>query len=63
MVFLDEPTTGLDPKSRRIIWQFLLDKIKSNKCAYVLTTHSMEEADVCVIVYVILYYIIIYNII
>eukprot|EP01112_Ceratiomyxa_fruticulosa_P002105 TRINITY_DN1223_c0_g1_i2.p1 TRINITY_DN1223_c0_g1~~TRINITY_DN1223_c0_g1_i2.p1 ORF type:complete len:847 (-),score=170.51 TRINITY_DN1223_c0_g1_i2:138-2678(-) len=43
-VVLDEPTTGVDPFSRRIVW----DVIRSykNKCAIILTTHSMEEADI-----------------
>jgi len=44
VVFLDEPTTGLDPDSRRALWDVLLE-IKKNKCI-ILTTHSMEEADI-----------------
>ena len=44
IVFLDEPSTGLDPKSRRAIWQ-LLEAIKESGCAIVLTTHYMEEAE------------------
>ena len=43
VVFLDEPTTGLDPETRREIWG-LIESKKSNRCI-VLTTHSMEEAD------------------
>ncbi len=43
VVFLDEPTTGLDPSSRRLLWQVLL-KAKTDR-ALVLTTHSMEEAE------------------
>jgi len=44
VIFLDEPTTGLDPESRRQLWDVLL-KVKEGKCI-ILTTHSMEEADV-----------------
>jgi len=42
--FLDEPTTGLDPLSRRQTWKAIED-LKHNRVV-VLTTHSMEEADV-----------------
>eukprot|EP01113_Clastostelium_recurvatum_P037192 TRINITY_DN5407_c1_g1_i1.p1 TRINITY_DN5407_c1_g1~~TRINITY_DN5407_c1_g1_i1.p1 ORF type:complete len:917 (-),score=122.67 TRINITY_DN5407_c1_g1_i1:648-3347(-) len=44
IVFLDEPTTGLDPETRRHIWDIILGARGSN--CIVLTTHSMEEADV-----------------
>ena len=44
IVFLDEPTTGLDPENRRQLWQ-ILSEARGDK-AMVLTTHSMEEADV-----------------
>ncbi|KAJ3187378.1 hypothetical protein HDU85_006666 [Gaertneriomyces sp. JEL0708] len=44
VVFLDEPTTGLDPEVRRLIWN-IIDKAKYGK-TIVLTTHSMEEAEV-----------------
>merc|ERR1711988_1984631 len=43
VVFLDEPTTGLDPETKRNIWA-LLDKVKQGRCI-ILTTHSMDEAD------------------
>ncbi len=43
IVILDEPTTGLDPLSRRCIWE-LLQETKKNS-TIILTTHSMEEAD------------------
>lgn len=43
VVFLDEPTTGLDPETRRHVWQ-LIDRVKSGK-VIILTTHSMDEAD------------------
>lgn len=43
VVFMDEPTTGMDPVSRRHVWGFI-EKMKIGR-AIVLTTHSMEEAD------------------
>eukprot|EP00009_Paramoeba_aestuarina_P014068 CAMPEP_0201542812 /NCGR_PEP_ID=MMETSP0161_2-20130828/72234_1 /ASSEMBLY_ACC=CAM_ASM_000251 /TAXON_ID=180227 /ORGANISM="Neoparamoeba aestuarina, Strain SoJaBio B1-5/56/2" /LENGTH=393 /DNA_ID=CAMNT_0047950493 /DNA_START=528 /DNA_END=1709 /DNA_ORIENTATION=+ len=45
VIFLDEPTTGLDPVTRRDLWDTLLTMKKQNRCL-ILTTHSMEEADV-----------------
>jgi len=44
VVFLDEPTTGLDPVTRRQLWDTLKAASK-NRCV-VITTHSMEEAEV-----------------
>ena len=46
IIFLDEPTTGLDPDTRRQLWNILQDVKKGGDRAMVLTTHSMEEADV-----------------
>lgn len=43
IIFLDEPTTGLDPQSRRNFWQLIRD-IKQQQKTIVLTTHYMEEA-------------------
>ncbi|ORX76763.1 P-loop containing nucleoside triphosphate hydrolase protein, partial [Anaeromyces robustus] len=43
-IFLDEPTTGLDPYSRKSIWD-LLSKKKKDKIMFI-TTHYMDEADV-----------------
>ena len=44
IVFMDEPTTGMDPVSRRQVWN-LIQELKSKRYV-ILTTHSMEEADV-----------------
>ncbi|KAJ3261112.1 hypothetical protein HK103_006421 [Boothiomyces macroporosus] len=45
VVFLDEPTTGLDPDVRRSVWDTIA--IARGNRAILLTTHSMEEAEVC----------------
>ena len=44
IVYMDEPSTGLDPASRHRLWS-VIQQAKGNK-SIVLTTHSMEEADV-----------------
>ena len=44
-MFLDEPTTGLDPQARRRMWD-LIDNLRSEGMAIMLTTHYMEEAEV-----------------
>jgi len=44
IVFMDEPTTGMDPVSRRQVWD-LIQRLKSKRHV-ILTTHAMEEADV-----------------
>jgi len=43
IVYLDEPTTGLDPDNRRKIWE-ILKNCKGNR-AIIITTHAMEEAE------------------
>ena len=44
IVFLDEPTTGLDPQARRNFWD-LISRIRSGGTTIILTTHYMEEAQ------------------
>lgn len=44
IIFLDEPTTGLDPQARRNVWD-LVEKIRAKGHTIVLTTHYMEEAE------------------
>ena len=44
IVFLDEPSSGLDPSSRRIIWDILKD-IRNESRTIILTTHHLEEAE------------------
>ena len=43
ILFLDEPTTGLDPKSRRIVWDYITYLRREKKMTIFLTTHYMEE--------------------
>jgi ABC-2 type transport system ATP-binding protein len=45
LLFLDEPTTGLDPQSRRQLWE-LIEEFKSSGRTTVLTTHYMDEAEI-----------------
>jgi ABC-2 type transport system ATP-binding protein len=44
LLFLDEPTTGLDPQARRNFWE-LIQSIKARRKTIILTTHYMEEAE------------------
>jgi ABC-2 type transport system ATP-binding protein len=44
LVFLDEPTTGLDPQARRNFWR-LVDSVKQRGTTVILTTHYMDEAE------------------
>ena len=44
LLILDEPTTGLDPQTRRLLWSVLSDLRKNEKMTVFLTTHYMEEA-------------------
>nr|XP_050848484.1 cholesterol transporter ABCA5-like [Vespula vulgaris]XP_050848485.1 cholesterol transporter ABCA5-like [Vespula vulgaris]XP_050848486.1 cholesterol transporter ABCA5-like [Vespula vulgaris] len=44
VVLMDEPSTGMDPRSKRFLWDTILASFQGNRGA-ILTTHSMEEAD------------------
>jgi ABC-2 type transport system ATP-binding protein len=44
VIFLDEPTTGLDPRSRRTVWRIVRDLVSRGVTIF-LTTHYLEEAD------------------
>ncbi len=44
VIFLDEPTTGLDPQARRHLWE-IIERIRADGRTIVLTTHYMEEAQ------------------
>ena len=45
LLFLDEPSTGLDPQSRANLWQHILDLREQHGTTVLLTTHYLEEAD------------------
>lgn len=44
IIFLDEPTTGLDPQARRSLWE-LIKKIRERGTTVIITTHYMDEAE------------------
>ncbi len=45
LIFLDEPTTGLDPRSRRTMWQIVRELVEQDGVTVFLTTQYLEEAD------------------
>src|SRR6202023_3109072 len=45
LILLDEPTTGLDPRSKRDVQQFVAEVRRDDGVAILLTTHDMEEAE------------------
>ena len=47
VLFLDEPTLGLDPQTRRHIWQYLRDLREQREVTMFMTTHYMDEAENC----------------
>jgi ABC-type multidrug transport system ATPase subunit len=46
VVLLDEPTSGMDPVSRRNLWQEIINLTRRKNCSVLLTSHSMEEVQV-----------------
>ncbi|HEX9137399.1 MAG TPA: ATP-binding cassette domain-containing protein, partial [Nitrospirota bacterium] len=47
VLFLDEPTLGLDPQSRQNLWEFITELPRKHNVTIFMTTHYMEEAEVC----------------
>jgi ABC-2 type transport system ATP-binding protein len=47
VLFLDEPTLGLDPQARTNLWEFITDLPRKHNVTIFMTTHYMEEAEVC----------------
>jgi ABC-2 type transport system ATP-binding protein len=45
VLFLDEPTLGLDPQTREHIWEYIENLVKTEKVTVIITTHYMDEAD------------------
>jgi len=45
VLFLDEPTLGLDPQTREHIWEYIENLVKAEKVTVIITTHYMDEAD------------------
>jgi len=47
VLFLDEPTLGLDPQTRASLWEFIVELPQKHNVTIFMTTHYMEEAEVC----------------
>ena len=47
VLFLDEPTTGLDPQTRNRMWEYITKLQKEKNITIFLTTHYMDEAEIC----------------
>ena len=47
VLFLDEPTLGLDPQTRASLWEFIVQLPRQHGVTVFMTTHYMEEAEVC----------------
>lgn len=47
VLFLDEPTLGLDPQTRASLWEFIVELPRRHNVTVFMTTHYMEEAEVC----------------
>src|ERR1700757_3036919 len=47
VLFLDEPTIGLDPQTRRSIWTYIRELKESEEITIFMTTHYMDEAEWC----------------
>lgn len=45
VLFLDEPTVGLDPAARKMVWKYIKELNKQNGTTILMTTHDMDEAD------------------
>ena len=45
IVFLDEPSSGIDPQNRRFMWE-IIEELRAEDRAVILTTHHLEEAEV-----------------
>jgi ABC-2 type transport system ATP-binding protein len=47
ILFLDEPTMGLDPQTRKYIWDYIIELSQKERITVFLTTHYMDEAEIC----------------
>jgi ABC-2 type transport system ATP-binding protein len=47
VLFLDEPTVGLDPQTRRSIWAYIKELMRQEEITIFMTTHYMDEAEYC----------------